>query len=563
MSKPQFPIGNANFGDIRKLGLVFVDKSLLIRDLLQDIGAKVIVITRPRRFGKTLNLSMIQHFFSPEVYGIKTQRLFDGLKISQDPACMALQGKIPVIFISFKDLKEYHGGYEEFCIQFKSTIQFLYLEHQYLLNNPKLTATDREQFIRLAGKNADLADVRTSINNLARLIYLDSGVKPWLLIDEYDTPIQASYVGECYQEVIDLMRGFYGTTLKDNPFVEKTVITGILRIAKESLFSGVNNLEVYSLMRNHYGQYFGFTEDEVAGLLTIAGMQDKEKEIRHWYNGYQIGETTIYNPWSIVNCLKRQGEFLPYWVNTSENTLIKQLLARATPKFKMLIENLINGEEIPAQIEENTAFGELQTNTESIWSLLLFSGYLKVNHVKQREGTYDCQLKIPNHELMLMYQKTIKGWISDRIGYIAYEQLLKYLVTGNIEEFGYILQDYLMESMSLFDVKGTHPENFYHGFVMGLMVALRETHLIKSNRESGFGRYDVMIIPKDQTKLGLVIEFKTVGLNDNIDVIAQNALAQIKDKNYVAELKQAGIQNILQLAMVFQGKIMKILSEPA
>lgn len=560
VTRLHYSIGISNFGEIRQKDLIFVDKTLFIRDILDEKGTKVMVFTRPRRFGKTLNLSMLHHFLASEVIGIKTHDIFGDLNIAQTGhKYMQHQGHYPVIFITLKDVKDH--TYEHALINLRILLSRLYDEHNYLLISDKISDQQKIKYSQILREECDEGHLKNALLDLCHMIYLHTGVRPWLLIDEYDTPIQASYVGESYPEVIGLMRGFYGSALKDNPYLEKAVMTGILRVAKESLFSGVNNLEVYSMLRPEYGEYFGFTESEIDELLKKSQLTDQSPEIKYWYNGYLMGNTTIYNPWSIVNCLKQQGDFKAYWINTSDNALIKKLFWQASIDTKNKLEQLIRGEAIEALIAENTVFGELETNSNAIWSLLLFSGYLKVvSSVPSDMGSL-CQLLSPNYEVSLLYRGMVASWFVDSMGYDEYRNLLKELTTGNIEIFEKILQKYLLESMSYFDVTGKQPERFYHGFVMGLLVSLRETHQIKSNRESGYGRYDISIIPNDKNQLGLIIEFKTTEENEDLNGAVQSALKQIEYRDYAAELTQLGIKNILKIGMAFKGKQVKILQE--
>jgi hypothetical protein len=395
-----------------------------------------------------------------------------------------------------------------------------------------------------------------------RYLYGHYGAKPWLLIDEYDSPIQSGYIGGYYDQMIGFMRGLLGAALKNNFYLDRAVITGILRVSKESLFSGLNNLKVYSVFNQVYSEYFGFTESEVKQLLDQAGLVSYSAEIRAWYNGYQMGDQVIYNPWSIVNCVNEGGELKPYWVNTSDNVLVKKLLAQGDRTVKDQLELLIRQEPIQAVIDENMVFGDLDTNANALWSLLLFSGYLKASNLKQKRTKLEATLTIPNQEVLALYCDIIQDWFTLSLGETRYEAFLKSLTTGAVEEFTDRLQRYLLETASIFDVSGHDPEKFYHGFVLGLIISLQATHEVQSNRESGYGRYDVMLIPKDRSELGIVMEFKVVrDPAKDLKLAAQDALNQINARQYKTTLRQKGITKILQLGLAFCGKQVELLSE--
>ncbi|MCK4608678.1 MAG: AAA family ATPase, partial [Gammaproteobacteria bacterium] len=412
----------------------------------------------------------------------------------------------------------------------------------------------------ILNRQANQAQLATALQLLTECLYQHHKVKPWLLIDEYDTPIQAAYVNGYYDEMMMAMKGLFGAALKSNSALHRSVITGILRIAKESLFSDLNNLTTYSMLTDDFSEHFGFTEAEVQSLLQQADLSHLYDDIKTWYNGYIMGtETVVYNPWSIVNCIKNRGDLKPYWINTSDNVLIKLLLQQADGYIKERIEQILQQKPIEVLINENMVFGDLYTNKEAIWSLLLFSGYLKVSDKQNERSKVRCLLSAPNQEVTSLYQDIIQEWFIDQVGQIQYSELLRNLVEGKIEEFTAIFKQVLLETISYFDTTKMHPEKFYHGLVLGMVVSLSNTHIIKSNHESGFGRYDVMIIPKDKTKLGLIIEFKVANQEDDMEQVANIAMKQIEERQYETELKQHGINNILKLAMAFKGKEVCIL----
>jgi len=393
------PIGYDNFRKVFEQKLDFVDKSLFIKELIDDRATEVAVFTRPRRFGKTFNLSMLHCFFSATVWDQPTQGMFDRLKIAAlGEEYMQHQGQYPVVFITFKDVKDhgYEIAYKKMC----ALVKEVYQEHRYLLTSPCLYDEDKKEYeIILQHESLDEVVLSNSLKKLTKYLYQHYRVRPWLLVDEYDTPIQAAYVHGYYNEMIDLLRGVYGAVLKTNPYLHRAVITGILRVAKESLFSGVNNLEVYSFLRSEYGQYFGFTEEEMDQLLQQTQLTNQAQEIKAWYNGYQCGDIIVYNPWSVANCLKQKGELAPYWINTSDNLLIRNLLIESSTEFKTSFESLFKEEPIERLIDEYMVFADLRTNETAAWSLLFMAGYLKVIAQERTDDGLRCQLAIPNREV--------------------------------------------------------------------------------------------------------------------------------------------------------------------
>jgi hypothetical protein len=548
-----FIIGIDDFGEVITEKFNFVDKSLFIKEVMDNSSTKATVITRPRRFGKTLNLSMLHHFLAPEVTQLKTKGMFDRLKIAKAGSTyMDQQGKYPVIFISFKSVtgSTFKTTYE----QLWTLIQETYVEHSYLMDSEKLRVNERKAYEDILGREmVNESILGNALKALSRLLYLHHGVKPWLLIDEYDTPIQSAYFHGYYDEMIELMRGIFGSALKGNTNIHRAMITGILRISKESLFSGVNNLDVFSILSPEYSEHFGFTEAEVDEALKKANLENFS-EIKAWYNGYHIGNSQIYNPWSIANCINKGGSVRPYWVNTSSNDLIKSSMASASAQVKEKFELILTGKSIEETITENMVFADLKANSDALWSLLLFSGYLTVIKKTPVDTRFNCFLQTPNQEVAALYRDVIRGWFDAPLGASEYRAFLENLITGRLDLFLKKLKKFLKESSSFFDVKGQHPEKFYHGFVLGLIVSLADTHTVQSNKESGDGRYDVMLIPKDTKQLGLILEFKVAEEGEALDVAAEQALKQINECNYETELQQKNIQKILKVGLAFRGK---------
>ncbi len=559
----RLPVGYDDFKAIVDRGMDFVDKSLLIQEILDDV-AQVAVITRPRRFGKTLNLSMLHYFLAAKAHGQSTQNLFEGLKITAlGDDYMQHQGRYPVIFVTFKEVKNNH--FEAAYGMMKKLMSQLYREYQHELpNSPRLTSSDKEKFLAVLEERVDEPAVRSALVDLCYYLYQHYQVKPWLLIDEYDTPIQAAYVHNYYDPMLNLMRGIFGAALKTNPYLEKAVITGILRVAKESLFSGLNNLEVYTLTNSKYGQYFGFTEDEVENLLQQAGLQAQAPAIRDWYNGYKAGTYTVYNPWSIVKCIREQGELAPYWVNTSDNHLIKTLLLGSSEGFRTQFEDLLQGKTIEKTIDETLAFADLNPQRgrgdSAGWSLLFAAGYLKVVSSQRVEEELQCQLDIPNREVRGLYRQIIREWLADGHDTKWFDTFLNHLLTGDLIAFEHDLKQLVEQTFSVHDTS-KDSEVFYHGFMIGATASLyhNKNYEIKSNRESGYGRYDYMIFSHDENKLTILIELKRVpketpNFDQALEQAAQHALEQMELQNYAAEARQRGRTKILQIGLAFSGK---------
>jgi hypothetical protein len=550
----QLPIGYDDFGKVTEKNLNYVDKSGFVIEVLDDTTTESIVITRPRRFGKTSNLSLLHYFLSPEVMGKSTKGMFDHLKIAQyGDEYMQHQGKYPVIFVTFKDVKQL--SFRSALDKLNELIIALYDTHNYLENSDKLTSAQKELYAIVLRRNANQSQLEGALQKLIEYLSIHHGVNAWLLIDEYDTPIQSAYSKGYYDEMIEFMRGMFGAALKNNPYLNRAVITGILRIAKESLFSGVNNLKVYSILHPRYSEHFGFTESEVDYILTQTQLSDKAAEIKQWYNGYRFGETTIYNPWSIANCVNERGDMKPYWVDTSDNQLIKDLMKKTPLSFKAELEGLVTGRPVEKIIDEQLSFQYLDNNPDALWNLLLMAGYLSPSHSSRTDQGVLAALAIPNHEVRNLYRQIIEQWLSDGYGVNWYNEFITALLNGNIEKFKTYLEKVLSQIVSCHDF-AKEPEAFYHGLLLGFMVSLNQTHEIKSNRESGLGRYDIILIPKEITKFGIVIELKAKRAEEmcSLDSLAEGALKQIDEKHYTAEFEQRQITNIIKIGIGFYRK---------
>ena len=563
----QLPTGVSDFQVLIKYrspltneGYLYVDKSLFIKEILGE-GTPVIVITRPRRFGKTLNLTMLQHFFAAEVVeGQSTKGLFDNLAISKEPKCMEYQGKYPVVFVSFKDIKQPNL---EFCLEkIGSVIATVYRKYRKELESDKMSEDDKIYIKSILDQKISQVNLESSIHRLLELLFRYYNQKPILLIDEYDTPIQEAYLNGYYEELMPFFRNFLSEPLKDNTLLNRAILTGILRVSKVSLFSGLSNIKIYSILNKKYANYFGFTEAETNELLNKAQLSINTKETKDWFNGYNFSGTTIYNPWSIIEFITEQGELRSYWVNTSGNELVKDVIIKSSYNIQAKITELINGNSIKENINEHIVFNDLKSNSaESIWSLLLMSGYLKYTSYENNGRRYLCDLKIPNYEVEDFYTSTIEEWLTGDRGLDWYLAFLDSLTKGMVTEFEEKLQTWMIDTLSFHDATKKSQENAYHMLLLGLTAGLRGTHSVRSNKESGLGRYDLEITPNDPKQLGIILELKATDNPLKLEKEASIALAQIKKLNYAANLKTKGIMKICYMGIACSKKAIKIKSE--
>ena len=548
--KQALPIGLSDFKQLRREGFYYVDKTLLAQEVI-ECPAQVMLLPRPRRFGKTLNLSMLRYFFEKSEEDNKA--LFLGTKISNQKSVWELQGTYPVIYLSFKDVK---GPNWEYCYQ--SIYSLLQEEISRLLANVDLTPREKDNINILMAPSAPIPNVAKSLFTLSAILHRIHQQKVILLIDEYDVPIHSGFLEGYYDEAITFIRSFLGAALKDNVHLKKGVISGILRIAKESVFSDLNNVGVYSLLNPQFSPYFGFTQPEVDQILADFQLVSEKENVKEWYNGYQFGKTTIYNPWSITNfVMDQEHTFKTHWINTSDNALIKQLLSRQGTGFQEDLEILLKGEVVEKPIVEHLTLRNLDKNPNEVWIFLLFTGYLKASyyHYRADKSEFVAGLAIPNLEVNYLYERIIKSWLDESANY-EQDRLLKSLIEGDVETFQILFQKYVLNSLSLFDLADKEPERIYHAFVLGLLIVLNRDYEIKSNRESGYGRYDVMLIPRDPQKMAVIIEFKRVfpEKGDTLESSALSALEQIEAKLYKQELLQRGICRHLTLGISFEGK---------
>ena len=549
-------IGKQNFADMRENKYFLIDKTDFIKEWW-DSGDDVTLITRPSRFGKTLNMSMLECFFSNRYAG--RGDLFEGLSVWEDEAYRQIQGTYPVIFLSFADVKA--DNIQDAKRQVKMKVAELYKNNRVLLNGIIFDDDEKQEF-RQTNVGMDDAECSMSLKQLCNYYERYYNKKTIILLDEYDTPMQETYIHGYWDEFTAFLRSFFNATFKTNPYLERAVMTGITRVSKESMFSDLNNLNVVTTTSDEYSSCFGFTEDEVFASLDMFGLSDKKAEVKKWYDGFTFGpHKDIYNPWSITSYLDKK-RLAPYWASTSSNGLVSRLLQAASAEIKELMEELLRGGDIVVNFDEQIVFNQLDTNESAIWSLLVAGGYLKVDEVEYRGELLEpwYHLSITNLATMSMFSGMFKGWFGAAAS--NYNRFIAAVVSGDVEAMNAYMNRISMEVFSYFDVGGDsssgEPERFYHGFVLGLMVEQAERYEVRSNRESGFGRYDVMLIPKKDNLPAIVMEFKVrnPGREQTLEATAQSALNQIEDKNYDAELVARGIpcERIRHYGLAFEGK---------
>lgn len=543
-------IGVSDFKMLRTRNNYYIDKSLYIKDII-DNQSSVILVTRPRRFGKTLNMSMLKYYF--DCTAKSNEELFASLKImEQEEQYTSKLGAYPCIYMTLKDVND--TNYEKMLLNLKTAVVEMYQEHRYLLDSDKIYPEEKEQIKEILWCKEDENTLKNSVRQLSKYLNRHYDKPVMLFLDEYDVPLQNAYVEGYYEEVIKFFKTFYGTTFKDNPYLEKTVITGVSRVAKESIFSGANNFKVYTVFDNEFSDDFGITEKEMDKLIKDFEIQDKKEDIKKWYDGYTIGNLTeIYNPWSILNYLSDR-ELVPYWVNTSSNDLIKMTLKNSMV-LKEKIERLLQDEELEVYIDQETVIVNIEQNENNIWGLLLGTGYLKVvETVNKSEGLY--KVKIPNNEIKELFRSIVRNWFNDKVIGNDLRSILKDLLTLNLKEFEKKFDVLVREMFSFMDVGENTAENFYHAFVLGMLVGLRDTYYVNSNRESGYGRYDIMLEPKDKTANSFIMEFKVLENKEEktIEDTIENAKKQIEEKKYEENLQERGFENITKMVFAFKGK---------
>jgi len=570
----KLPRGVSNFPKLAEGDYTFIDKSLFIKDVL-DNGDDIMLITRPRRFGKTLNMSMLHEFLTKA----PTEKdPFEGLAIQNADASYQLErGKRPVLFLSFKDIKEdnWIDAFKDIRSLLSQTIDQLHFSDIHL---QQLSSSQLLTLNAVRDQKADERQLTDSLTILTQLLTIQHGEKPWVLIDEYDTPMQTAYQYGFYDEMRKSMRSLLSKCLKDNfnkqtgeSYLHKAVLTGILRIAKEDIFSGLNNLGAYGVLDEKFSTHFGFTPEETTALLNQKGLSTYQETVREWYNGYSFGKNTIYNPWSIISFVASQ-EHAPklFWVNTSNNHLVHELLAKAEVQVKQGLKELIEnpvGHTTQQSIYEYIPLSEVEDDSKSIWGILLAAGYVTANGCERIEESSECivQLQIPNKEVRCVYGDLIHKWMGKRGG-VSGEGLIDYLLSGDLDIFSVDFPTFFRESASYFDANKNEPEKFYHGFMLGMLQYLRHDYVVLSQREAGGGRYDLSLEPRNKSDAGFIFEFKrafdlkpeVTDLQQKLEHSAQEALQQIVSKAYTTQLFAAGVKTVHALGLAFSGKEVKV-----
>ena len=539
------PIGVSDF-KLATTGYYYVDKTLMIRDFL-DKKPMVSLFTRPRRFGKTLNMDMLRVFF--EKTNEDTSVYFKDKQIWQcGDYYTKHQGQYPVIFLTFKDVKSM--TWEETFQKIRRLISLEFIRHNELETSSVLTAYEKEQYHLLAGDSGDEVDCQMGLQLLSLLLHKHYGRECIIIIDEYDTPIQQGHTCNFYPEIVNFMRNFFSGGLKDNPHLAFGFLTGILRVAKESIFSGMNNLKTYSILDDGYSSYFGFTEKEVKDMLRYYGKDDKYNELSEWYDGYRFGNTEIFNPWSVINYISDNCFPKAFWQSTGSNEIIGEIIQTATPEITKDLYKLLCGEKIAAYIDTGVIYPEVQNNPYSIYSFLLVAGYLKVANIyPQSDGNFMCDVAIPNKEITFVYEKEVLNRTNQNSLAISISQAI---FSKDTQKLQALLEDFMVKSISSID--GAN-EGFYHGMMLGLCAILGKRYKIRSNRESGLGRFDIQLMPLTKGMPGFIFEFKhTKDEHTDLSALADSALQQIEAKKYDTELRDNGVNSIISIGIAFRGK---------
>lgn len=555
--KRKVAIGIQDFSKIKERNAFYIDKTEFIREWWES-GDDVTLITRPRRFGKTLTMSMVEHFFSIDVQN--TEELFQDTTIKQVEDVWKLKGSYPVISLTFSDVKETYG--EKAKRRIAGLIAEIYNRFAYLTEKEIMTPAEKDYFWNIASQK-EPEEIVVSLRKLSEFLYRYYGKKVLILLDEYDTPLQEAYVDDYWDELTLFIRGLFNASFKSNPYLEKAILTGITRVSKESVFSDLNNLKVITTTSNEYADSFGFTEKEVFAALDEYGKSDRKAVVKEWYDGFTFGDCVdIYNPWSIINYLDT-GKLGAYWANTSSNSLIDKLIRSGNVSVKEDFETLLQGKYLVKQIDEQIIYDQLYTKEDAIWSLLLASGYLKIEKTEfdERTGELEYYLSLTNKEVRIMFLRMIRDWFANYD--CGYNEFIQALLSNDLEAMNVYMNRVALNTFSFFDSgkrpsAESEPERFYHGFVLGLLVELEDRYYISSNRESGFGRYDVILEPRDKNENAYIIEFKVYApeKEKTLEDSVKNALAQIEERKYATELIKRGIraENIRRYGFAFCGK---------
>ena len=545
-------IGLSDFKTLRLRRNYYIDKTEFIKHII-DNQSSVVLITRPRRFGKTLNMSTLRYYFDNQITDAK--ELFQGLKIMQfGKQYTSKMSNYPCIYLNLKDAGM--PNYDYMIMQLKTIMMDLYFENKHLLEDAEMSEGERNIFNKMLSASANEIDLINGVKMLSKIMYRHYQKPVMLFLDEYDVPLQSAYIEGFYNEAVKFFKIFYGTTFKDNTYLQKTVITGVSRIAKESIFSGANNFDVYTVLDDEFATDFGITEHEIDKMIKDFNVEDEKDEIKKWYDGYKIGgQAGIYNPWSVLQYMKNKI-LQPYWVNTSSNDLIKMILKNSTT-VKEKIERLLKDEPIEVRVDQETIMVDIEKNEDNIWGLLVGTGYLKPVDILDGKK---CKVQIPNYEIRALFEDIVEDWFNDKVIGNDLQSILKDLVTLNLNEYKKKFTKLVLEMFSYMDVGENTAENFYHAFVLGMLVGLKDSYYVNSNRESGLGRYDIMLEPKDKNQNSFIMEFKVLESDEEYsleDTIA-NAKKQIEDKMYEQNLRERGFDNITKMVYAFHGKNVKM-----
>lgn len=550
----QMPVGISDFKTVREK-YYFVDKTAFIQRLIETHKG-VTLFTRPRRFGKTLTMSMLDYFFSIDKKE-KTKHLFNGLAIDKAGAVyMAERGKYPVIFLSLKDFN--NPTWDSMYRSIRLVIQKLYISFAYLLDSKQLLPVEKEYFQQIMTLKAEPEEYQRSLKGLAMLLYHHYNIPPIILVDEYDAPLQNAYDQGFYKQAVLFWQGWFKTALKDNETLSFAVLTGVLRIAQESIFSGLNNLEVCSVLSNTYSDVFGFTEAEINQMATELQAPQAIPELKKWYDGYTFGHTDIYNPWSVINYFSQGCKPGAYWVNTSSNSILCQLLRQADTERLQALQDLMNGQCISTTIDEGVIYQDIGQSDAALYSMMLNTGYLKAVHVNDARSDMEWyDVKIPNEEIKRVYKREILSNIVQGLNVNLFLNFQLSLLRGETDGVNRRLQDILLKMVSFYDTRPK--ESFYHGLLLGMTCLLEnDAYHVVSNRESGYGRFDLAVFPTNPNDCGIIMEFKAAASKTMLTAKAQEALQQIEDKAYITEFQKRHIQHVWKYGIAFCGKHVKI-----
>lgn len=553
MDRKKLPIGISDYKELISEGYYYVDKTDFIRQIIED-GSKITLLPRPRRFGKTLNLSTLRYFFE-KTEGNVYRPLFNGKSIEQWKDFDKYQGKYPVILITLKDCKA--DTFEQLLSMLGQELQNEFLRHKYLLEDPRTEPAYIPVFKAIVEQQATEVQMQNSLAMLSTMLTTYWGTPPLVLLDEYDSPIHVAFDKGYYDKMIGFMRNFMSTVFKDNTDIFRGVVTGILRISKESIFSGLNNIAVFTLLDRPICSAFGFTQEETDRFLDDYSQGEHKEDVKTWYDGYLFGGEVMYNPWSVLNYIMYNGVLAPYWVNTGSDVLLRHLLAEGPSQIRDGVEALIQGDPVRSIINDKLAFPDLLAKPANIWSFMLFSGYLKASDpVLTPEDLIEYTLQVPNREVKTVFRTIIQSWIdngpvkNDRL-----ERMLQALDENNMPIFQRLLNDFVVNTLSYYDTSGRDPEKVYQAFLLGMLVS-SGAYEVSSNRESGLGRYDILMRPRNIQKRGVIMELKLYDpmFDKSVDDVLDSALQQIEDKQYEATLRAAGVADILKMAITFDGK---------